>query len=58
MMRSRLKMLRNTGTYASDSCPTCGSNNLIKIEEYNYPTGWMEIYECQGCGSLVERLIE
>lgn len=56
-MRSRLNMLRNTSTYAFDSCPTCGSDMLIKIDEYNYPTGWLEVYECQGCGSVIEKII-
>jgi DNA-directed RNA polymerase subunit RPC12/RpoP len=58
IMRSRINMLRNTGSYAFDSCPTCGSDMLIKIEEHNYPAGWLEVYECQGCGSIVEKIID
>lgn len=56
-MRSRLNMLRNKGSYY-DSCPTCGSDNLIKIDEYDYPAGWLEVFECQSCGTLVEKIIE
>ena len=57
-MRSRLNMLRNTSSYAHDSCPTCGSDNLIKIDEYNHPAGWLEVFECQNCGSIIETIIE
>ena len=57
-MRSRLNMLKNTSTYAYDSCPTCRYDSLIKIEEYNYPTGWLEVYECQGARSIIEKIIE
>ncbi|MGZ7048773.1 MAG: hypothetical protein ACXVHO_02085 [Methanobacterium sp.] len=57
-MRSRINMLRNVSSYAFDSCPTCGSDSLIKIDEYSYPSGWMEVFECQSCGSLIEKIIE
>jgi predicted RNA-binding Zn-ribbon protein involved in translation (DUF1610 family) len=57
-MRSRLNMMRKTGGYSSDSCPTCGSGGLIKIDEYDYPTGWLEVFECPGCGSIIEKIIE
>ena len=57
-MRSRFNMMQKTGGYSSDICPTCGSGGLIKIDEYDYPTGWLEVYECPGCGSIIEKIIE
>lgn len=53
---SRSNLLKRIRSYST--CPSCGSKNLVKIDEYFYePSGWLEIYECQNCGSLVERVI-
>lgn len=50
----RSNLLKRIRSYST--CPSCGSNDLVKIDEYYYePSGWLEIYECQNCGSLVER---
>lgn len=57
-MRSRLNIQRKTCGYSQDLCPNCGYSGLIKIDEYSYPTGWLEVYECPGCGSIIEKLIE
>jgi DNA-directed RNA polymerase subunit RPC12/RpoP len=50
----RSNLIKRIRSYST--CPSCGSNNLVKVDEYYYePSGWLEIYECQNCGSLIER---